>query len=74
MAIYLMHNIFLSMLFSVGVSVHSFGSTVGVTLLAFAACFVVTKTVATIRPGAFHVHIYHVSARRSVTRSATTAM
>ena len=50
MAIYLMHNIFLSMLFSVGVSVHSFGSTVGVTLLAFAACFVVTKTVATIRP------------------------
>jgi len=26
------------------------------------------------RPGAFHVHIYHVSARRSVTRSATTAM
>lgn len=33
-----------------GVSVRSFGSTVGVTLLAFAACFVVTKTVATIRP------------------------
>lgn len=32
------------------VSVRSFGSTVGVTLLAFAACFVVTKTVATIRP------------------------
>ena len=50
MAVYLMHNIFLSMLFSVGVSVRSFGSTVGVTLLAFAACFVVTKTVATIRP------------------------
>lgn len=35
MAVYLMHNIFLSMLFSVGVSVRSFGSTVGVTLLAF---------------------------------------
>lgn len=50
MAIYLMHNIFLSMLYSVGVSVRSFGSTVGVTLLVFAACFVVTKTVATVRP------------------------
>lgn len=50
MAIYLMHNIFLSMLYSAGVSVHSFGSTVGVTLLVFAACFVVTKTVATVRP------------------------
>ena len=50
MAVYLMHNIFLSMLFSVGVSVRSFGSTVLVTLLVFAACFVVTKTVATVRP------------------------
>lgn len=50
MAIYLMHNIFLSMLYSAGVSVRSFGSTVGVTLLVFAACFVVTKTVATVRP------------------------
>lgn len=50
MAIYLMHNIFLSMLYSVGVSPRSFGGTVGVTLLVFAACFVVTKTVATIRP------------------------
>lgn len=30
MAIYLMHNIFLSMLYSAGVSVRSFGSTVGV--------------------------------------------
>ena len=94
MAIYLMHNIFLSMLYSVGVSVRSFGSTVpalaglllcavtrrrGKTpwwcyLLVFAACFVVTKTVATVRPGAFPVHRYHVCAWRSVTRSATTAM
>ena len=32
MAIYLMHNIFLSMLYSVGVSPRSFGGTVGVTL------------------------------------------
>ena len=50
MAIYLMHNIFLSMLYSVGVSPRSFGGTVGVTLLVFAACFAVTKTVATVRP------------------------
>ena len=50
MAIYCMHNIFLSMLYSVGVSAHSFVGTVGVTLLVFAACFVVTKTVASIRP------------------------
>lgn len=50
MAVCLMHNIFLSMLFSVGVSVRSFGSTELVTLLVFAACFVVTKTVATVRP------------------------
>lgn len=50
MAIYLMHNIFLSMLYSIGVSARSFGGTVGVTLLVFAACFVVTKTVATVRP------------------------
>lgn len=50
MAIYLMHNIFLSMLYSVGVSPRSFGGTVGVTLLVFAACFAVTKTVATVKP------------------------
>lgn len=49
MAIYLMHNIFLSMLYSVGVSPRSFGGTVGVTLLVFAACFAVTKTVATVK-------------------------
>ena len=50
MAIYLMHNIFLSTLYSVGVSPRSFGGTVGVTLLVFAACFAVTKTVATVKP------------------------
>ena len=50
MAIYLMRNIFLSMLYSVGVSPRSFGGTVGVTLLVFAACFAVTKTVATVKP------------------------
>lgn len=50
MAIYLMHNIFLSMLYSVGVSPRSFGGAVGVTLLVFAACFAVTKTVATVKP------------------------
>lgn len=116
MAIYLMHNIFLSMLYSAGVSVRSFGSTVGVTLLVFAACFVVTKTVATVRRCATlprarpmprraaaatgwprsagcagtarrksentagrrkflrPVFALHFSTRRSVTRSATTAM
>ena len=50
MAIYLMHNIFLSMLGSVGVTARSFGSTMGIVLLVFAGCFVVTKTAATIKP------------------------
>lgn len=48
--VYLMHNIFISMLNSIGIYAHSFSSTLLITLLTFVVCFVVTKTVATVKP------------------------
>lgn len=50
LAIYLMHNILLSMMFSVGLKVDGFLDGVAVTLINFVVCFLTMKTVATIKP------------------------
>lgn len=50
MPIYFMHNIFLSMLNYKGIKAQSLASLLLITLLAFAVSFIVTKTVATIKP------------------------
>jgi surface polysaccharide O-acyltransferase-like enzyme len=50
LAIYLMHNILLSMMFKVGLNVDGFLDVTAATLINFAFCFLVMKTVATIKP------------------------
>jgi surface polysaccharide O-acyltransferase-like enzyme len=50
MAIYLMHNIFLNMLYAVGLRITTFAGGVLTTAFVFACCFVVMKTVATVKP------------------------
>ena len=45
-----MHNILLSMFYSVGLTPSTFFNTLGIALLVFVVCFVVMKTVATIKP------------------------
>lgn len=50
LAIYLMHNILLSMMFSVGLRVDGFWDVAAATLINFAVCFLVMKTVATVKP------------------------
>ena len=50
MAIYMMHNIFLSMLYCEGLKIDTFAGGVLTTAFVFACCFLVMKTVATIKP------------------------
>lgn len=49
-SIYLMHNILLSILHSIGMNPPTFLGTLGMAVLNFLICFVVLKTVATIKP------------------------
>lgn len=48
--IYLMHNVLLSMMYFVGLKVDGFIDVVGATLINFVVCFLVMKTVATVKP------------------------
>lgn len=50
LAIYLMHNILLNMMFAVGLRVDGFLDALGATVLNFVICFVTMKTVATVKP------------------------
>jgi len=53
--IYLMHNILLSMMYSVGISTNSLMKVIGVTLLNLVISFLAMKTAATIKPLCFIV-------------------
>ena len=50
LAIYLMHNILLSMMFTVGLNVDGILDVSAATLINFVFCFLVLKTVATVKP------------------------
>ncbi len=50
LSIYLMHNIFLEMMYSVGVKVNTFADSVIYTFINLFVCLIVMKTVATIKP------------------------
>lgn len=50
LSIYLMHNILLSMFYSLGLTPSTFFNTLGITLIDLIVCFVVMKTVATVKP------------------------
>lgn len=50
LGIYLMHNILLSMFSSAGIVAKNFGDTLLIAILNLTVCFVVLKTVATIKP------------------------
>ncbi len=53
LSVYFMHNILLSMMYTVGVSVNSFVDPIWITAVNFLICFVVLKTVATVKPLCF---------------------
>lgn len=50
LAIYLMHNVLLSMMFSIGLKLDGVVDVIGATLINFAVCFLTMKTVATVKP------------------------
>lgn len=50
LAIYLMHNILLSMMFAVGLKLDGYIDTIAATFVNFIVCFLTVKTVATIKP------------------------
>ena len=53
LSVYFMHNILLSMMYTAGISVNSFIDPIWITAANFVICFIVLKTVATVKPLCF---------------------
>lgn len=53
LAVYFMHNILLSMMYTAGISVSAFTDPLWITAVNFVICFIVLKTVATVKPLCF---------------------